>query len=712
MKEKENPSIGDYFLSSFKKQGPEAVFMKHVLGYQYTYQDIIQKVAILVQFFKNQGIQKGDRIVCYWEETTPGVLFALACALSGVVLVPLSPIFSVFYLKNLINQNGAKAVFTTLDRMSILEEGELEPYCSDDFINPEVSYHYEYTSRESLVLSKLSFQEAQTILESSAANIQSEDIFMVQPTSGSTGQPKLVLRSHTALCRYAIHVGPQIQHENNERPRFLMVAALTHAFGFHMLTTALSEGAELLIPSRIDTGASLQEVRELNPTVVPLVPRILRSFFLQKERAKENIGGDRVFGPGIKFLISAGGSGDPSYFQILHDQGVQILELYGSSEASLISMTPRDGWRPGYAGKILPDVEMKVEEDGELLIRSPGIMAGYYNDEKNNLEAFTQDGFYRSGDLGQIDSQGYLQILGRKKDIFNTAEGSNIYPERLENLLEALPSVKQAILLGDRLPYICALLVINPEHLPEAKQLNPETDYIGENQHKTLYKKIGVDLKKINSQLERVEQIVRFSLFNKPFQLEAYTTVGPGKARRNRKKIQEIYAQRIEVLYYPSQALDVSFVPGMDRRIRPHSDLRVHLIWLSKDHKSLIRREVGEKLKPMIKELCHQMNVHILSGNVARDHVHLFISYPPELSVSEIVSKLKRTTSAKIFHSLPQVQEEAMGKNLWDQGYLAVTSGTMANDLIERYVSAEEGLTGPLLAPVDESSIVIPVPEL
>jgi len=285
--------------------------------------------------------------------------------------------------------------------------------------------------------------------------------------------------------------------------------------------------------------------------------------------------------------------------------------------------------------------------------------------------------------------------------------------ERIENLLEALPSVKQAILLGDRQPYISALLVVDPNRLQAAMpdSNGDGTGHLASNAYREIYQKLGRELKLVNSQLERVEQIVRFAVFHKPFPSETYAMVGPGKARRTRGKIEEVFAPQIQELYHASEQMDSSFVPGMDRRLRPSSDLRVHLVWLAKDHKSLVRGEVAVYLKPIIKELCRRMNVQILSGNISPDHVHLFISYPPDLSVSGIVSNLKRSTSSKVFHDHPKLQEEAMAKNLWEQGYLAVTSGNLSDEVLQRYLMANEEESIPF-APTDASSIVIPMPEL
>lgn len=682
-------TIGECFLRSCRENW-DGNFVRHAGGRSIPYRETVMRVAGIVKYFQDQGIGQGDRVVCYWEETIPALDFALACAMTGVIFVPLSPLFSVHYLKNLQDQNDAKRIFTTPERMAQLQEGGLEPIAYDD-----LSFGIQDESvSEKIGPSSLSPDKALAFLTRCASGIQSSQTFMIQPTSGSTGKPKLVLRSHASPLRYAKFVGPEIDHGEGNRPRFLMVAALTHAFGFNMLTLAMSVGAELLVPNRIDAAASLEEVRRLDPTVIPLVPRILKSFFQQQNQTLQS--GETpgaTFGPGARFLISAGGSCNPDLFHQAAAQGLCVLELYGASEASLIAMTPRGGWKPGFAGKPLPDEDLKIDLDGEILVRSPGVMESYFNDPDLTRDVFTSDGFYRTGDLGRLDAQGYLQILGRKRDVFNTSDGSNIYPERIETLLETIPAVSQALLVGDRQPYLSAILVVNAGSSSGDRVAGAGAAILNELSHEDFYRRIGMALKQINSRLERVEQVVRFVLLSQPFHPDVYQLVGPGKVRRGRKAATDKYAEVFQKLYFSENPANASFVPGIDRRLRPRTDLRVHLVWTPNNRQALLTGRIGEKTWSVLQDLCAQNNLKILVGDVAPDHVHLFLSYPPELSVNDIVCRLKGPSSDRIFQSLPELFSEKVEKNLWEKGFLAVTSGAISDETIHKYTHFKEELT-------------------
>ena len=629
-------TLAQYFIDSCI-QNKKEIFLRHANGEIITYEESLLRVAHTVQRLDEAGIQKGDRVVCYWEETVPAIFFTLACAVIGALPIPLSPVFSVRYLKNLIQQSEARAVFTTVDRLAQLEEEDLDAIAYSEGIAPDpVIFPLEETGNGI-------FDLAAERLKRRAAAIRPEDIFMIQTTSGSTGTPKLVVRTHLGPLRYARHVGAEIHHENGERPRFLMVAALTHAFGFHMFTTALSMGAELLVPNHIDTRADLQEVRDLDPTVLPMTPRVLRSFFLQYKR---NLGGEKsgqaVFGKNARHLLVAGGAPDPEMFQSVQRQGLNVIE------ASLVALTRRGEWRPGCSGKKIPDVELKIAEDGELLVRSPGLMRGYYNDEASTRQAYSADGFFRTGDLGAVDADGSVRILGRKRDVFNTPEGSNIYPERLENLIETLPWARQVMLIGDRRPYLSALISVNPAKLQNLLPANTDDGYLKVERFRELYRRCGFDLERLNSQLERLDKVVRFALFQDPLHAAAYTSLQNGKVRRDRKKAQEAYQERIDHLYTAHNQLDASFVPGVDRRLRPHSDLKAHLVWAFKDRKKRLNPQIMASTQKIFQNICNDINVEILTEKLAADHIHLFISYPPEVPLKEIVQRMKNRVFAEL----------------------------------------------------------------
>lgn len=250
----------------------------------------------------------------------------------------------------------------------------------------------------------ISFGEAFDLVSAAADSLTPDALFMVQPTPGSTGAPKLVRRSHRAFARYAKFVGSELGNLAAE-PRFLAVSALTHAFGLHTFATVLSLGAELVVPAALDTSVSLDEVRVLDPVVLPMTPRVLRSLY--RQAADEGLTRQaRFFGPSARALLIAGGKSDPGLLRNVEAAGIEVIEWYGSSEASLVALTPWGGRGEGYAGRIVDDTTVRVATDGELLVRSPGLMLGYGGDEGLTRSAFTGDGFYRTGDIGDISSDG------------------------------------------------------------------------------------------------------------------------------------------------------------------------------------------------------------------------------------------------------------------------------------------------------------------
>src|SRR5262249_1041019 len=153
---------------------------------------------------------------------------------------------------------------------------------------------------------------------------------------------------------------------------------------------------------------------------LPMVPRVLRSFYRQHTQDLVHTPGRHLFPQTAKVLFLAGGRGDPELFRYCQRQGIDTIEFYGSSEASIVALTPRDGWRPDGGGRVRPDVTLRLADDGEILVRSPGLMIGYYRAEELTRQALTEDGYFRTGDLGELSPDGYLRIRGRRTDAFNT----------------------------------------------------------------------------------------------------------------------------------------------------------------------------------------------------------------------------------------------------------------------------------------------------
>lgn len=533
-------TIGALFLVSYRKN-PNSNFIIQANGKKFTYAESAQHIAYFLEALDHHHVQKGDYVISYLDQTLPGIFLTLACALRGAIFSPISPTFTLNYIKDVANRIGAKVIFSMEDfPTSKLDMPVVHAFVSDDLPDKK---------------------NTEVTIDSLSYKIEPHDIFMIQPTSGSTGEPKLVLRSHSSVLQYAKHLGPQLTHSENQRPRFLVVAALTHALGFHMFSTALALGAELALTSEIDIKSSLLEVRYLEPSVLPMTPRVLRSFCRQKAELQDN---SPVFGYKAQYLLSAGAACDSELMKLVQSQGILAIEFYGSSETSILALTPRDAWKEGYAGKLLPGIEIKRAEDGELLVKTPGQMKGYFGAAELTSSSYDDNGYYKTGDIGEISSDGYVRILGRKKDAFGTTEGSAIFPERIENKIESLRWVHQAALSGAYIHYLTAIIVVDPKM--GVRSMEPD-GFLDKKNFAQLYQQARMDLAKVNDSLEPLEKIHRFSLFSRPFPPGLYAQVGPGKIRRNRQAFNAILGRRLAELYSPNiQSADLAVVPGTEKK--------------------------------------------------------------------------------------------------------------------------------------------------
>ncbi len=564
-------TLGHYFLDTYDRH-PDRVLCAWGQGHL-TYRDTMLRVAACVERFARMGLRRGHFVACYIEEQIPVLVFDLACALTGVIPVPLSPVFSAdYFFKGIVTRMNAAAIMTTPTKIDVCQRTGCKPVVLRG--EPGAAYGFLPEDEELDGLDELveiidvnptvDEGRARELLERTSHGIDHNDLFMVQPTSGSTGLPKLVLRRHSAFTRYAEFVGRELPplRDDEEHHRFLLVATLTHAFGLHMLTTALSMGASICVPREIDAAAKLEEVRDLDPTVLPLLPRIQRSFHRQwQDRDRP------IFGPSARVVCSAGGPADADILDEFRRQDLDVIVFYGSTEASVVAVTPAGGWRPRHAGKVVDDTELLIARDGEVLVRSPGLTPGYFNDDGLTESVFTPDGFYKTGDLGEI-KEGYLRIFGRKRDLFNTAEGSNIYPDRIELMIETQPWADQAILFGDGAPFLVAFIAL----ADGAKYGLEPGARLPEGQARADYQFVGAQLARLNLGLEKIERIVRFLLFVPSLSPKCYKLVGPGKVSRDRKAANEVYGAQVAALYDEDSSTDrVTFVPGADRRLRPRA---------------------------------------------------------------------------------------------------------------------------------------------
>lgn len=522
------------------------------------YAELACRVARVVFELVRQEIGRGDRVLCYTEEAYPLAVAFLACSARGSVPVPVSSVFSrQFAVDEVAARVGASAVLCHRAHADYFAGRGYKTLVFDD------------DGRIACAAAQPSLGTAVQLLSVAVRATRPDDVLLIQSTSGSSGCPKLVVRKHVAFARYAAaltnHLGLELCNE-----RVLLIAGLTHAFGGHIFTTILKTASQICIPRGLDKDANIEDIRALAPTIYPMIPRIQSGLY---ERTKRREGERRsIFGAQAKLVLSAGAPSNPELVAWIRSEGVEYVEFYGSSEASIVALTRHGQWQSGWAGHILPDVDVRLADDGELQIRSPGLFLEYWGDPEATQAAFTPDGYYRTGDLGTIGPDGRLRICGRKKDVFCCAEGSYIFPERIEQRLETLPGVSQAMLVGDGKPYITAFLSLYAAGVESGERdgfLDPE-------QHAELYAEMAKALRAVNDGLERVEQIVRYALFTKPFDDHAYCCLPSKKVRRDRKAFQACCEARISQIYSgrddtKRDRLVPNQVPGAQWQLRPVS---------------------------------------------------------------------------------------------------------------------------------------------
>jgi long-chain acyl-CoA synthetase len=250
-----------------------------------------------------------------------------------------------------------------------------------------------------------------------------------------------------------------------------------------------------------------------------------------------------------RFALSGAAPINPDvlvYFRIL---GVNIRESYGMTESSaLISMHKDGNIRLGTCGEPLSGVEVRIEEDGEILVRGDNVFVGYFKDEENT-KATLVNGWLHTGDLGKMDEDGSLRITGRKKDIMITSGGKNISPQYIENMLKSSPYILDGVVIGDGRKYLTAIIIVDEDNVVKYAQDNrvPFTTYASLTRREEIRNLIGEEIEKVNQKLARVEQIKKFVIAEKILDQEDDELTPTMKVKR--KKIGEVYKDLIESMY-------------------------------------------------------------------------------------------------------------------------------------------------------------------
>lgn len=385
------------------------------------------------------------------------------------------------------------------------------------------------------------------VLDRRSEAVGIDDLATVMYTSGTTGMPKGIQYSHRNIVfkRFARAMAlPEIGDDDV----FLAYLPLFHTFGRYLeLWGSVFWGARYCFLLNTSVEALIEGMRRHRPTVFISVPRKWIQLYEAISKRADPLSAsdeelkratDRLTGGRLRWGLSAAGHLDPDIFRFLHKQGVELLSGFGMSEATGgITMTPPGEYRENSLGVALPGIEMKLADDGELLIRGPYVMVGYL-DPPDDEPSFDEDGWLHSGDLMRMDDEGHIRLVDRKKEIYKNVKGQTIAPQRIENLFREFESVGRVFLVGDHREYNTLLIYPNPAY----EELDFSAMSAAEiHDH---FRSLVVSVNKFVSPFER---IVDFAVIDRDLDADKGELTPKGTPRRS--VVAENFADVIESLY-------------------------------------------------------------------------------------------------------------------------------------------------------------------
>jgi long-chain acyl-CoA synthetase len=531
------------------------------------------------------GLQKGDR-VSILSNTRPEWAYACFAILSaGGISVSIYQTNSPSEVQYVANHSESKAIF-----VEDAEQLEKVRKCRADLPALEHIIVFEPSdgsSEDAISLDELRAKGREgdpAMLDERINSVTPDDYSIFIYTSGTTGPPKGVMLTHDNY-RQVINMS-EARGTFEQDDLVYLFLPLAHAFALLVQFAATDLGAPIAYWEK-DPQKIIPNLMEVKPTYFPSVPRIFEKIYtlatsaapdrelLDKavqlglqvrlleergepvpeelgphfERAEQELFQNvrNLFGGRIRQAVTGAAPIAKEILEFFFACGVPVFEGYGMTETSTVAtVNTLEAHRFGSVGKALPGVEVKIAEDGEILLRGPNMMHGYYKNEEATTDTLEPDGWLHTGDLGYLDDDGFLFINGRKKDIIITAGGKNITPANLENGLKQNRWISQAIVIGDRRPYLVALITLDPEEVPkfaEEHGMAPEEVSSSDAMREEVQRVVD----SVNEDYGRVEQIKKFTILPEDLSQEQGTLTPTLKVKRN--VVNEKFEAEIETLY-------------------------------------------------------------------------------------------------------------------------------------------------------------------
>ena len=590
----------EMFRTVVKTHGDKTALMEKRGGtYQgFSYREFGERVKNFAMGLASLGIKQGDRVALISENRPEWPIADLGILAFGAINVPLYTTLTPSQIEYILTDSGTKMVIASKPE---LVEKVIEVYDNLASLD-KVIFMDEITAQQDYLIKfediyekgKIFAEQNPDYYDNAIKQVKSDDLCGIIYTSGTTGAPKGVMLSHENILtnvRDAIEV-----IKLDETDTTLSFLPLCHSFertaGQYV---EIAVGATIAYAESLDTVAV--NLGEVKPTIMTTVPRLLEKVYAKvienaetgspikrkifwwamntgekyvNAKVNEDIPAILNFkyklatklvfsklqtriGGRLRFFVSGAAPLSKEIAEFFNKAGILVLEAYGLTETSPgVTMNREQNFKFGTVGPAFPSVEIKIANDGEILTRGPNIMKGYYKNPEATAETIDKDGWLHTGDIGNIDEDGFLTITDRKKNILVTSGGKNVSPATIENLLITSPYIEQVMVVGDKRNFLTALIVPGFDALKnyanehDIKYSNIE-ELVSNNE---IYKLIDADAQKLTDGLARFEQIKKFTLIPKEFSIEGGELTPTLKVKR--KVVTEKYKDLIEKMYQPT----------------------------------------------------------------------------------------------------------------------------------------------------------------
>ena len=544
--------------------------------------EFLDEVRSLAKGLIASGIKPGDAIAVMSRTRYEWAMIDFAIWFAGAVSVPIYETSSPSQIEWILQDSDAVAFF-------VEDDEHVERY--GKVSAPRVKQVWRIDSSDFTNLHQSGESVADEVLETARSNAELKDLATIVYTSGTTGNPKGCELTHKSLVDHCRNAAAELPEVVNDRQHSLIFLPMAHILARYVSVLCVYAGIRVGHLGDAKQVAAVLPVYK--PTFLLAVPRVFEKVYNGAELRATASGKGKIFkaaaetaiefskamdsksgpslalklrhklfdrlvygklraamGGNVRYAISGGAPLGARLGHFFRGIGLIVLEGYGLTETAAAAVIGRVAWQKiGKVGRALPGTGIKIAEDGEIWLRGINVMRGYWRNEAATRDAFVED-WFRTGDIGELDEDGFLTITGRKKELIVTAGGKNVAPAPIEDLLRAHPMIGQVVVIGDAKPFIGALISLDPEMVPvwaAGNGIEEKLTLAEATKHPKIREEIQRAVSEVNERFSQAEQVKAFEILDVEL-TEASGHLTPSlKIKRNR--VMEDFALQVSRIY-------------------------------------------------------------------------------------------------------------------------------------------------------------------